>query len=220
MNIKQKKLLHYDNSKKFYQHLKNSPIRKMQKKENRGYILTRYKLGLNAKEIFIELKTAYGDTSPSYVTVTRWINRFKSGAEDLEDEKKSGRPITETNTSNIKRIEALIKTNPSISYSQIIQETSLSQSTIIRIIKDHLKVRKLTSRWVPHKLTNLQKSKRVAFCKQNLAMFTSKRVILLLVTSLGFIIGSLITSKIIKLGVMKVKPQEQSFDESNMSQNR
>ena len=168
-------MYHYDNSKNFYQHLKNCYIVKMRKRENRSYILTRYKLGLNATEIFNELKTAYGDTSPSYVTVTRWVNRFETGSEDLEDEKKSGRPITETITSNINAIKALIQNDPAISYSQIIQETSLSQGTINRIINDHLKLRKLTSRWVPHKLTNSQKSKRVAFCKQNLAMFTSKK---------------------------------------------
>ena len=75
----------------------------------------------------------------------------------------------------IKAIKDLIESDSSISYAQIIEKTSLSYGTVNRIIHDHLKLRKLTSRWVPHKLTDSQKSKRLLFCKQNLAMFTSKR---------------------------------------------
>ena len=79
---------------------KKSFFKNKKKNENRGYILARYKQGIKPNEIFKELKIAFGDASPSYTTVTRWVNRFKVESEDLEDENRSGRPIAGTITSN------------------------------------------------------------------------------------------------------------------------
>ena len=40
-----------------------------------------------------------------------------------------------------------------------------------RIIHDHLKLRKVISRWVPHQLTAEKKKERVKLCRENLAKF-------------------------------------------------
>lgn len=56
----------------------------------RGYILTRYKLGLGAMEIYKEICEAYGYNEVSYTTITRWIRKFKSGQESCDDAMKSG----------------------------------------------------------------------------------------------------------------------------------
>jgi [histone H3]-lysine36 N-dimethyltransferase SETMAR len=145
----------------------------MEKSVYRSYILVRHKLGINATTIFQELKSSYGDSSPSYVTVCRWIWRFDEGLEDLEDNPRAGRPITATTDANVKVIRELIDNNPHITYAQIEAETSLNPDCIHRIIHDHLRMRKLTSRWVPHELTAAQKAKRVASCIENLAKFNA-----------------------------------------------
>ena len=60
----------------------------------RGYILIRHKTGLRPIEFFNELRLASPDNSPSYLTVTGWISRFKEGIEDLQDFQRPGRSIT------------------------------------------------------------------------------------------------------------------------------
>ncbi len=54
-----------------------------------------------------------------------------------------------------------------------IAETFLSHGTIERIIHDHLKMRKVTSRRVPRQLNDEQKQERVRLCRENLEKFRS-----------------------------------------------
>ena len=56
-------------------------------------------------------------------------------------------------------------------YDDIVAESSLSRGTIERIIHDHLKLKKITSRWVPHQLTEQNRQDRVRICQENLAKF-------------------------------------------------
>jgi [histone H3]-lysine36 N-dimethyltransferase SETMAR len=142
------------------------------KSENlRFYIQVRFKLGIALNEIFKELKTALPDNAPSLSTVTRWFNKFKGGFNDLKDKHREGRPITGTTLVNIERVRVVIENDPWCSFDEIEAETSLSRGTIHTIIHEHLKMRKLTSRWVPHQLTNKNRQDRVRMCQENLAKF-------------------------------------------------
>lgn len=143
----------------------------MEKNVYRAYILVRQKMGKPPMEIFNDLKLAYQEDAPSYMTVCRWVTRFKDGSDDIEDEERPGRPITATTPSDIKAIADLIESNPYINFEEMEAETSISRGSIFTIIHDHLKFRKVISRWVPHLLNDLQKAKRVESCKYNLAKF-------------------------------------------------
>jgi len=59
------------------------------------------KEGRAAKEIHDRLRTVYGDSAPSYSTVTRWSNEFRRGRETLKDDRRSGRPSDAVNPSVI-----------------------------------------------------------------------------------------------------------------------
>ena len=146
------------------------------KSENlRFYIQVRFKLGIALNEIFKELKAALPDNAPSLSTVTRWFKKYKQGSEDINDKPRQGRPITETTPVNIDKVRAVIENDPCCSYDEIEAETSLSRGTIQTIIHEHLKMRKLTSRWVPHKLTEKNRQDRVRICTENLANFDKKQ---------------------------------------------
>ena len=56
------------------------------------YIYTRYKVGFRARTVHEELVTVYGNLSPSFLTVARWIQHFSDGRESVEDEARAGRP--------------------------------------------------------------------------------------------------------------------------------
>ena len=54
---------------------------------------------------------AWGDDTPSIVTIRRWINKFESGEENIEEKPRSGRPNEAVNQKNIDAIKKLsIKT--------------------------------------------------------------------------------------------------------------
>jgi len=143
----------------------------MENQPYRFYIKTRTILGLSATAIHEELTTAYGPKAISYSTVQKWTKYFREGNMEIEDEPRSGRPVSKTNPENIQAVQDVIDEDPHSTYDDIEAITLLSRGTIERIIQDHLKLRKVTSRWVPHELTPSQKQLRVKICRENLAKF-------------------------------------------------
>ncbi|CAF2552799.1 unnamed protein product [Rotaria sp. Silwood2] len=126
----------------------------MDNEYNRYYIKIGTILGINPKTIREELATALGSKAPSYPTVAEWTKRFREGREDVNDEPRSGRPVSELTDENIELVREVINNDPHSTYDDIIAETFLSYGTIERIIHDCLKMKKITSRWVSHQLTD------------------------------------------------------------------
>lgn len=101
-----------------------------------NYIKIRTILGIDAKTIHEELTTALGPNAPSYRTVARWANRFREGREDVNDDPRSGRPVSELTDENIELVRQVINNDPHSTYDEIIAAISLSHGTIERIIHD------------------------------------------------------------------------------------
>lgn len=87
----------------------------MEKFEYRAYIKTRALLGIPANEITNELQLVHGDNAPQYSTVAKWAALFKAGREDLEDDPRSGRPITSFTQANIDLVHEIVQANRFIS---------------------------------------------------------------------------------------------------------
>jgi transposase len=60
------------------------------------------KLNKSATETFVSLTEAYGDATLSRTTVFKWHKAFKEGRENVEDDPRSGRPVSSTNDQNVK----------------------------------------------------------------------------------------------------------------------
>ena len=148
----------------------------MEKNQIRAYILLRCKLGIEPKVIHQELIFVMGDSAPSIRTIYRWIERFSTGSESLEDEHRSGRPITAFTSQNIQLVKDLIEEDPHISYSRLEAYTSLNRNTLVKIIHEALNLSKRASRWIPHKLTDEQKLKRLTACQRNLDLVNSGKL--------------------------------------------
>ncbi|CAF3040859.1 unnamed protein product [Rotaria sp. Silwood2] len=91
--------------------------------------------------IYEQLATALGPKVPSYPTVTEWAKRFREGREDVNDDPRSGRPVSELTDQNIKLVREVITNDPHSTYDDIIAETFFSHGTIERIIHDCLKIK-------------------------------------------------------------------------------
>ena len=113
---------------------------------NRYYIKIRAILGIDSKTIFDELTEALGPDASSYSMVRKWAQRFREGREDVSDDPRSGRSISVLTDENIELVRQVIEDDPHSTYDDIMVKTDLSRGTIERIIHDHLKMRKVTSR--------------------------------------------------------------------------
>ena len=67
------------------------------------------KLNKSATETFASLTAAYGDASLSRTMVFKWHKAFKKGRENVEDDPRSGRPISSTNDQNVEGVRSLQK---------------------------------------------------------------------------------------------------------------
>jgi len=118
---------------------------------------------------------AHGDLAPKYRTVAKWVALFKEGRESLEDDPRSGRPITAHTDANIELVRQIIEINPRSTFDDIVAQTSLCRYTIQEIVHDSLRKRKLASRWIPHELTDKNRIERVEACRENLAKFKEEK---------------------------------------------
>lgn len=132
------------------------------KEHGRFYCYCEFKRGKNAKEITNALQFVWNEVSPSYATVKRWISDFKSGVrEGFEDKIRSGRPSSSNTDGSNAAIQSLVDENPHTSVSELSIATSLSESTVWRILTNSLNLHKVASYWIPKCLTDSQKEKRL-----------------------------------------------------------
>ena len=136
------------------------------KDEIRAYIKARSKLGCSLKKLMTEISTAFGPSCVSYDTVRWWKKKFESG-----NAPKSGRPKSASHKEIVSKIKEIIEGDARFTVRDIARKVGISLSKVHLILKKHLKVRKISARWVPHLLTDEQKRQRVKVAKKLLQMF-------------------------------------------------
>ena len=127
------------------------------KDEIRAYIKARSKLGCSLKQLMTELSIAYGPSCVSYETARRSKKKFESGVEYIKNAPKSGRPKSASRKEIISKIKEIIEGDARFTVRDIARKVGISLSTVHLILKKHLKVRKISARWVPHLLTDEQR---------------------------------------------------------------
>jgi histone-lysine N-methyltransferase SETMAR len=143
----------------------------MDKTEFRSYIKVRALLGITSTEIYKELQLACPSQAPQFTCVCKWAKLFRDGRESIEDDPRSGRPITAHTPNNVELVRRIVEEDRHSTYAQIEALTGLSSHTINEILHQSLKIRKLASRWIPHLLTDANRRQRLDACRHNLAMF-------------------------------------------------
>ncbi|CAF4720703.1 unnamed protein product, partial [Rotaria sp. Silwood1] len=139
------------------------------------YIKVRTALNIEARTIHDELSNLFGDEAPSYRTVARWAQWFRPGREEIEDEERSRRPVTESTLENIEEIRSIVSDDSHVTIAELQEHTGLSYGTLHAILSDHLELGKITARYIPKQLMDYQRSERVQICKENLSRFEEGR---------------------------------------------
>ena len=105
-----------------------------------------------------ELVMVYGDLSPSFRSVSRWMQHFTDGRESVEDEAHAGRPRTSVTDSSLDRAEALTVEDPTITVRFLALELGVSCGSAHVIVHEQLGRSKRYLRWFPHQLTTEKNS--------------------------------------------------------------
>ena len=137
----------------------------------RAMIFYDFRRGLSQQECIDQLNLTFGDEAPSKTTVYRWFSEFNRGRSSLSDEFREGRPKSAVVSENIDAVCEMIKQDRHVTYCEIEASLSISSTSIYAILHEHLAVRKLCSRWIPHNVTIAQKKARVDWCEEMLKTF-------------------------------------------------
>jgi len=129
--------------------------------EQRVNIKFCFKLGKTATDTHEMLVRVYGGEVVTKKCVYEWFKRFREGKEGVDDEPLSGRPSTSTTPDNIERVRRMLADDRRLSLRLIAEELNIGLDSAHTIVHNHLKKRKICARFVPHKLTDEQKQRRM-----------------------------------------------------------
>lgn len=142
----------------------------MEQIEFRAVIKFLTKQGKPPKTIMNEMGAVYGDQCPSKTMIYKWNGLFKQGRESIEDDSRPGRPAEVTTPDIVEKIEKLISEDARLKKKQLSAIVGVSDTTILRILHDHLGMSKVSARWVPRMLTPLHKQQRIEASKHFLEL--------------------------------------------------
>lgn len=134
-----------------------------------------FRYGLTPQQCVEKLSSLFGDEAPSKTMVYKWFVEFKRGRPTFDDDLREGRPCTSVVAKNIDAVREMILSDRHVTYSEIEASLGIAAKQIHTILHDHLHVRKLCSRWIPHNLKEEQKQARVKWCKDMLKKFEGGR---------------------------------------------
>ena len=140
------------------------------KNEWRAIINFLQKEGLSPTEAAKKLKLHYGDSAPDRSTVSRWMSRFTSGRQSLEDNPRSGAATKAKTHTSIDLVKGILDGDRRATYDELEKQSGLSRGTLQRIIHEELDMKKVCARWVPRLLTREQRQSRHDLCVMNLNM--------------------------------------------------
>ena len=132
-----------------------------QKTKIRSYIKCRIRLNIDSKQIFNELCGIYGPQTISMRTVFRWVKAFKAVKFSVEEDTRPGKPKTSVTKSNIAAVKIVVEQDARLSVKDIASCTGISEGSMQTILKKRLDLKKVCARWVPHLLTEEQKTQRL-----------------------------------------------------------
>jgi len=78
-------------------------------REQRACIKFCLKLGKTATECYEMLKTAFGEQAMGRSQTFQWFSRFKAGRTSIDDDERSGRPVSSSTPEMIDSVRQIIR---------------------------------------------------------------------------------------------------------------
>lgn len=125
-----------------------------------------------------ELTRILGRRSVSFRTVARWLARYRSGDTTARTPKIGSRGDEDLRQERIDRIKDCFDESRHWSVRSLASRTGISKSTVGRIVRTELCMKKILGKWVPHVLTDSQQDHRIISCRMNLMNFRKTKSLL------------------------------------------
>ena len=141
-------------------------------REQRACIKFCFKLGKTATECYEMLKTAFGEQAMGRSQTFQWFSRFKAGRTSIDDDERSGRPVSSSTPEMIERVRQIIREDRRRTIDEVSMLVGISHGTCHKILTEDLKMRRVASKFVPRLLSVDQKQQRLDVCldlKENAA---------------------------------------------------
>ena len=145
----------------------------LERRDYRAMIYYDFRRGLSQEECLKQFLETFSDAAPSRATFFRWFAEFRRGRESLQDDPHPGRPPTAVLPETISAIEKMLKVDGRMMYIMMQERINIGATALSTILHEHLKVRKVSARWMPHSLTDEQKERRVSWCQFMLEKFNN-----------------------------------------------
>ena len=129
--------------------------------EQRVYCKIRAQLGFPPTKIHADLQKVYRNGALKYATVCKWVRRFNDGRESIENNPRVGRPVSVLTERNVATVKTLIEEDARYTMQEIEELSGIHSSSVLKVLRERLGLRKICARWVPHLLTGEQKQSRV-----------------------------------------------------------
>ena len=129
--------------------------------EQRVYCKIPAQLGFSPTEIHADLQKVYGNGALKHATVCKWERHFNDGRESIENDPRVGRPVSVLTEKNVATVKTLIEEDARYTVQEIEELNGIHLSSVLKILRERLGLRKICVHWVPHLLTDKQKQSRV-----------------------------------------------------------
>ncbi|XP_068085434.1 histone-lysine N-methyltransferase SETMAR-like [Anabrus simplex] len=97
--------------------------------------------------------------------VHSWVRQFNEGRTSCDNKPKQPRAHTSRSDDMIEKVERIVLGDHRMTVEQIASSVGISVGSVHTILHDDLKMRKVSSRWVPRMLTDDHKAAHVACCQ-------------------------------------------------------
>lgn len=108
---------------------------------------------ISPNETYNNFKEKGVEKLPSRGSIHRWFKLFKNGERSFGDKPRSGRPKSATNQSSVQAVQECVLKDKSLSIMKLSNATGLKKSTVGKILKKELRLKKTpkTKVWTPAK---------------------------------------------------------------------
>ena len=139
----------------------------MEKSLNRGYFVRfEHSSGFRQQKFMLICKRFMGMVLLNIATVCKWVCSFNDGRESIENDPRVGRPVSVLTENNIAAVKTLIEEDAHYTVQEIEELSGIHSSSVLKILREGLGLRKICARWVPHLLFDEQKQSRVRRASQ------------------------------------------------------
>ncbi|XP_052802303.1 protein GVQW3-like [Mya arenaria] len=128
-------------------------------------------LGKTPSQTLKLMNEASSETQVKRMLVYKWHKRFSEGRESICDDVRSGRPVSQTTECDVEAVKNIVDADRRVTLYEICKMLDMSYGSVWGIMKDSLKMSRVSARWVPRLLTEDEMSKRVRESRRFLARY-------------------------------------------------